>query len=114
MVNSGLAFCFWLFAAVVAVVFFWKRWRWRRNNSRGKPHLGYYPNAAVLGNALQILQSLAEPQTEYTLAEKLDERAEDDDSGGPDDPTAHLLRQAKQIREGNPPKRITARLPPRT
>jgi hypothetical protein len=114
LINSGLAFCFWLFAAAVAVVFFWKRWRWRRNRSRGKRHLGFYPNAAALGNALQILQSFAEPRTEYILEQKLDERAEDEDSGGPDDPVAHLHRQAKQIREGNPPKRITARLPPRT
>ncbi|MBW4037483.1 MAG: hypothetical protein HIU91_01170 [Acidobacteria bacterium] len=113
MINSGLAFCFWLFSAVIAAIFFYKRWRWRHNKRKGKRHLGFYPNTAALGNALQVLQSLTAPSIEYTLEQKLDEPAEDEDSGGPDDPTAHLHRQANRIRRGNPPDRMTARLPPR-
>jgi hypothetical protein len=111
LINPTAAFCFWLFASCIALVFFWKRWRWRRNKARGKRHLGFYPNAATLGNALQILQALSEPHTEQILEQKLAEPAEDEDSGGPDDPTAHLHRQAQQIREGTPPERITALLP---
>jgi hypothetical protein len=113
LINAGIALSFWLFASFVAVVFFWKRWRWRRNKSRGKRHLGFYPNTAALGNALQLLQSLTEPHIEHILEQKLAEPAEDEGSGGPDDPIAHLHRQARKIREGIPPDRVTARLPPR-
>lgn len=111
MINSGIALGFWLFAALIAIVFFWKRWRYRRNKARGKRRLGYYPNAATLGNALQVLQILTAPHTEYVLEQKLAEPAEDEDSGGPDDPTAHLHRQARRIREGRPPEPMTALLP---
>ena len=34
-----------------------------------------------------------------------------DESADPKDPIAHLHRQAKQIRNGNPPDRLTALLP---
>jgi hypothetical protein len=111
LINSGIALCFWLFASFVALVFFWKRWRWRRNKSQRKRHLGFYPNTAALGNAFQILQALTQPHVEHILEQKLAEPADDEDSGGPDDPTAHLHRQAQQIREGIPPDRITAHLP---
>lgn len=111
MIGSGIALSFWLFVSFVAVVFFFKRWRWRRNKVRGKRYLGYYPNAATLGNALHILQALTQPHVEHTLEQKLAEPTDDEDDAGPDDPTAHLHRQAQQIREGNPPERITAILP---
>ena len=110
MINSLAAASFWIFASCIAAVFFWKRWRYRRNKARGKRHLGFYPNAATLGNALHILHILTAPHTEYVLEQKLAEPAEDEDCAGPDDPTAHLLRQARQIRQGNPPERLTARL----
>jgi len=111
LANPFAALCFWLFAFCIALTFFWKRWRWRRNRARGKRRLGFYPSAATLGNALQILQCLTQPHTEQILEQKLAEPAEDDESGGPDDPTAHLLHQARKIREGTPPERITALLP---
>jgi hypothetical protein len=111
LINSGIALCFWLFASFVALVFFWKRWHWRHNKSRGKRHLGYYPNAAALGNALQILQALTQPHVEHILEQKLAEPTDDEDSGGPDLPTSHLHRQAQQIRRGTPPDRMTAHLP---
>lgn len=111
MINPVIAVGFWLFATLIAIVFFWKRWRYRRNKARGKRRFGYYPNAATLGNALQVLQILTAPHTEYILEQKLAEPAEDEDAGGPDDPTAHLHRQAQQIRQGKPPERVTALLP---
>ena len=111
MINPLAALSFWLFASLFAMVFVWKRWRFCRNKALGKRRLGFYPNAAALGNALQILQTLAQPHVEHIVEEKLAEPAEDEDSGGPDDPTAHLLRQAQHIREGKPPKRLTALLP---
>jgi hypothetical protein len=61
-----------------------------------------------MGNALHSLQAIAEPQVRYVVAEELEEEAEDEDAGGPDDPTTHLLRQARRIRRGEVVERLTA------
>lgn len=62
-----------------------------------------------MGNALQELSVMAQPQTEYVLEEKAKDDAEEDDDGGPDDPTAHLHRQVAKIRKGEKLDRLTAR-----
>jgi hypothetical protein len=85
-------------------------WRWR--NKTGKSRLGFYPSGAALGNALQTIQAIAQPQVKYFLEEKLEEPAEGDDEAGPKDPTAHLMRQARRIRNGEKVERLTALLPP--
>ena len=54
-----------------------------------------------------------DPKIGSIIEVSLSEPAEGEDSGGPDDPVTYLNRQAKQIRRGTPPERITARLPPR-
>ena len=41
---------------------------------------------------------MAQPQVEHVLEEKLNEDAEDDSEGGPENPVAHLHRQAAKIR----------------
>jgi hypothetical protein len=61
----------------------------------------------MLGNALHQLQTIAEPQIQYVIEEKLDEESEDDDSCGADDPVRHLHRQAQKIRRGLPIDRLT-------
>lgn len=73
-------------------------WRWRKK--RGNSKLGFYPSGASIGNALQVLQAIAEPQVQHVIEERLEEPAEDDDEAGPKDPTAHLMRQARRIRKG--------------
>jgi hypothetical protein len=60
----------------------------------------FFPTHASAGNAFPQLQMLVEPQTENVIQEKAKDEAEDDDEGGPDDPTEHLNRQLKQIRRG--------------
>lgn len=94
----------------IGCVFFYQRWRWRRRKRMGGSHLGFYPSGASLGNALQQLQAIAQPQVEYVLEEKLDEEADEDDAGGPDDPTRHLHRQAARIRRGERLDRLTVLL----
>jgi hypothetical protein len=64
----------------------------------------------MLGNALHQLQTIAQPQMQHVIAEKLDEDLEDEESGGPDDPVRHLHRQAAKIRRGERVERITAYL----
>ncbi|QEE27346.1 hypothetical protein FTW19_04550 [Terriglobus albidus] len=97
-------------AVVFLCLFFYRRFRYRWNKRRGKSRWGFYPSTAAVGNALQELQTMAQPQVQYVLEEKLDEPAEDDDEAGPDDPTAHLRKQAKRIRRGERIERLTVRL----
>jgi hypothetical protein len=91
---------------VFACVFLYQRWRWQRRRRKGKP-AGFYPRGAALGNALQQLQSIAEPQNKYVIEEKLKEEVDEDGEGGPDDPTEHLHRQARRIRRGDMLERLT-------
>jgi hypothetical protein len=59
---------------------------------------------------MQNLQVFTRPTVAYVLEEKYDEDAEEDDDGGPDDPTAHLKRQLKRIRRGESIDTLTVRL----
>ncbi len=85
-------------------------WRWRKK--AGKSKLGFYPTGASMGNALQVLQAIIEPQIQYVIEEKLEEPADEDDEAGLKDPTAHLMRQARRIRNGEKVEQLTALLPP--
>jgi hypothetical protein len=74
-----------IYAMAVLFVFFLRRQGWLP---------GERPKYSVLGNALLKLQHLAQPERQYVLEETEKETAEEDDEGGPDDPTAHRKRQA--------------------
>ena len=91
---------------------FVRRARWWRRTKGKKGERRYRPARAALGNALQSLQVILEPQVKYVVQEMLDEHAEIDDEAGPKDPTAHLLRQAKRIRNGEQMECLTTLLPP--
>ena len=91
---------FYLFTALIALAFFLQRYRWRRRRRLGKSNWGFYPSSAGMGNALQQLSTLAQPQVEHVLEEKLAEKADEDDEGGPLDPVQHLGRQCGRIRRG--------------
>jgi len=74
-----------------------------------KRRFGWYPTN--LRMAFLTLQVMAEPTIGHTIEQHLVQHDEDDDPADPKDPIAHLHRQAKQIRNGNPPDRLTALLP---
>jgi hypothetical protein len=93
-----LLFCF---------VFYGRRFLWRRGRRRGKRNLGFFPTHAAAGNALQSLQMIAQSRVEYVLDEKFEDEADDDDEGGPPDPTNHLKRQLRRIRNGEKLERLT-------
>jgi hypothetical protein len=101
---------FYAFLCFVGCAFFYQRWCWRRKRRMGRSNLGFYPNVSLLGNALHQLQTLAEPQVAYVIEEKFNEEANEDDDGGPDDPTRHLHRQAVRIRRGEKLDRLTVLL----
>jgi hypothetical protein len=95
-------------------------WRWRKKRGKNgsgcgdgfqRGVWGFYPTSASIGNALQVLQAIAEPQVQYVIEERLEDPADEDDEAGPKDPTAHLMRQARRIRRGDD-VRLTALLPP--
>ena len=90
------------FFALVVIIFFLQRLRCKIRKLLGKAHLGFYPTAASMGNALQALQVFVEPNIQQIVEEKLDEATDEDDEAGPDDPTAHLNRQLRKIRRGEP------------
>ena len=100
----------YVFVCFVGVVFVYQRLRWRYRKRKGKSRLGFYPGTGLLGNALQQLQVIAEPQTRHVVQEMLEEETEDDDEGGPDDPVRHLRRQGARIRRGERVDRLTALL----
>ena len=101
-----------LSAALIAIAFY------RRLSHRTKPKTKrrrfrrYGAKLVVLG-FLGFQLGYFDPKIGYVIEESLSEPAEDEDSGGPEDPLAHLHRQAKQIRKGTPPERITTYLSPR-
>ena len=99
---------FFGFMALFTVFFLFQRCSWRRRKRKGKSNWGFYPSSSSLGNALQQLSVFAQPQVEYVLEEKLNEDTEDDSEGGPEDPIAHLHRQAVKIRRGEKIDRLTA------
>lgn len=109
-VDALISLGLWMFLCFVGLVFFLQRLRWKLG---GRSRFGFYPSAGSLGNALQQLQVMAQPEVRYVLAEKLEEEADEDGSGDPDhpvDPVAHLHRQAARIRRGEEVDRITALL----
>jgi hypothetical protein len=108
--SSCLLIGFWLFIVFVGFAFFFQRFRWRRRKRLGRRHLGFYPTSTSMGNALQQLQVFAQPRMEYVLQEKFDEDTDEDDAGGPEDPTRHLRRQVARIRRGEKVDQLTALL----
>ncbi len=104
LIDQILAIGLYGLVCVFSIVFMWQRLRWRRTRR------GYRPSGAMLGNALQHLQVIAEPQTQHVIEEKEDEAVDAEDDGGPDDPVRHLHRQARKIRRGERLDRLTARL----
>ena len=106
---------FYSFNALVILaccfVFCARRFLWRRRNRVGKRRRGFFPTYAAAGNALQTLQAIPQPRAEYVLEEKFEDEADDDDEGGPCDPTRHLKRQLKRLRRGETIERLTVLRP---
>ena len=102
---------YYAFVCFIGCVFFYQRYRWRRNKRLGKQRFGFYPSGASMGNALQQLQVIAEPQTKHVVVEMQEEETDDEDAGGPDDPVRHLHRQAAKIRRGETVDTLTTLLP---
>ena len=82
-----------LVAVPILCVFSLLRFRWWLTRR------GFRPSYISLGNAFQQIQATAIPQIKYSLEEQSKEKTDEDDDGGPDDPTRYLRRGMKQIDE---------------
>jgi hypothetical protein len=82
------------FVASCLLVFFLKRlFAWM--SARGWISCpGHVPTYGTLGTSLLELQKLAQPQMEYVIEaiQEQEDKVEEDDEGGPDDPTRHLKK----------------------
>ena len=90
------------FITLITLVFVLQKERYKHRKRRGKKDLGFYPSAAALSLSLLALQTLAQPDLNHSLEQRLTEAAEQDDEGDPNDPAARLTRQLKRIRNGEP------------
>jgi hypothetical protein len=88
--------------AIIAccLVFYVRRRLWKRRQRLGKPNPGFFPTYTAAGNALQTLHAMTQQRVDYVMEEKFDDEADDDEEGGPRDPTKHLQRQLRRIRRG--------------
>jgi len=73
---------------------FARRWRLRKRGFRG--------SCSHVGIALQQLQAMACPQVEHAVEEQAGEKGDEDDSGGPDDPTRYYRRLRERIDREHP------------
>ena len=81
--------------AFLGVFLLCRLWPWRKRRR-------FRPSYGSLGNALQVLQTIARSQVEYELEEKLKEKADEDDEAGPDDPVAYYRRKMKEVDHTGP------------
>ena len=93
---------------VCCLVFYARRRLWRRRQRLGKANPGFFPTFTAAGNALQTLHAMTQQRVDYVLEEKFVDEADDDDEGGPPDPTKHLQRQLRRIRRGEKVDKLTA------
>ncbi|HLJ30570.1 MAG TPA: hypothetical protein VKY85_27950 [Candidatus Angelobacter sp.] len=79
-IENILLFGFAVLVLITLCVFFILRFRWWLDHRR------FRPTYHALGNAFQELQSKAVPQIRYVLEKQREEKVDEDDDGGPDDP----------------------------
>lgn len=95
--------------AFFAIIFILKRWRYLYLSRLGRHNLGFFPSFRALGNALQLLQSFAEPETLHVVEEKMEEDAEVDESGDEKDLDKQLNLSLRKIRRGEAVDRLKVR-----
>lgn len=89
------------FGGIVTFIFFLKRLLAWMDERGWITYTGHVPTYRSVGHAFLELQSLVEPQKEYVLELKEDEeqKREEDDEAGPDDPTRGIARHARIEKE---------------
>ena len=100
LLIGGLEFGPYVFAGVLLCFFWIRRAAWRRNKRLRKKRWGFYPTTFALGIAFQMIQLFTAPGPKHVIAEKLEDQADDDSDGDPENLATQLDRQLRKIRRG--------------
>ena len=88
--------------SLFTAVFLLQRLRYRRKKAANPNHRGFYPSTAALALTLLSLQTLPQPDLHHSIEQRQTEADDEEENGDPDDPAAHINRQLKRIRNGQP------------
>ena len=97
-------------APVFLLMFYFKRASSSSKKPTRRKRLGYSSLTFSIGLALQNLECLANHNAQHVIMARLEEDADDDGQGDPDDPAAQLNRQLRRIRGGEALDRLILRL----
>jgi hypothetical protein len=86
-------------AIVLLGIFYLRRALWSKQRP-GKKSRGFYPTTFSLGLAFQMVQLFAEPGQKHVVVERLQESADEDNEGDPENLTKQFDRQLQRIRRG--------------
>lgn len=94
-----------VYVAIMLGIFFLKRGLAWLDDRFLITYTGNVPTYGTLGNAFLELQSMAQPEKQYVIEMKEDEKQkkEQDDIGGSDDPNAEAEQQAAPERRAQSP-----------
>jgi hypothetical protein len=100
------------FLAILAILIHYqvRRAAWRRNQRLGKKNSGFFPSSAALGIALLVLGVFHRPSVQNTVEARLQQEADEDDSGDPETLTRQLDRQLRRIRRGEQVEDLVLRI----
>ena len=100
------------FLAILAILIHYqvRRAAWRRNQRKGRKNSGFCPSSSALGIALLAMGVFHRPSVQNTVEARLQQEAEEDDSGGPDTLPKQLSRQLRRIRRGERVERLVLRI----
>jgi hypothetical protein len=94
-----------IYVGIILIIFFLKRGLARLDDRFWITYSGHVPTYGTLGNAFLVLQSLAQPEKQYVIEMKEDEKQkkEQDDIGGSGDPSAEAEQDSSQPGPHLPP-----------
>ncbi|MGB8260552.1 MAG: hypothetical protein WCE75_09380 [Terracidiphilus sp.] len=113
--NAIYAWCIFAgmlpFLSIVVIVVHYCLFGVRRPGGvGGRRRFAFGSARFVLGMAFQFLQVLYQPSVAYAVEAKLDDKADEDDTGDPESLKKQLSRQLRRIRRGERVERLVLRL----
>lgn len=107
LLGALILLVFFLLTLTHFVFFCGSQRKGQRRNSRPRIPV-FLVSAGLL--FLQFMSELCCPGAKFQIVQKCDEDADEDDSGDPDNPKKHFMRQLKRIRRGEQTGDLVLRL----
>jgi hypothetical protein len=100
------------FLAIVVILIHYqlRRAAWRRNQRLGRKITGFCPSSSALGIAFLFMGVFHRPSVQNTVEVRLQQEADEDDSGDPETLAKQLGRQLRRIRRGEPVDNLILRI----